>query len=192
MGLFGNKGKKEEKELRKKQEQLEKELLNEEKIKNKKVSLDNIAAVEEHLEDDEEIIEFLLGMYDSDFLGKETKRNGALFATNKRIIFYGKKTFGYDMETIDYKRISSIDYSKSVVFGEFKIYTSGNNIKFETAMEHTARKMIKIIKEKTADKQGSTSPSNHVEELKGYKELLDMGVLTQEEFDAKKKQLLNI
>lgn len=30
------------------------------------------------------------------------------------------------------------------------------------------------------------------EEIKKYKELLDMGVITQEEFDAKKKQLLGI
>ena len=30
------------------------------------------------------------------------------------------------------------------------------------------------------------------EELKTYKELLDSGVITQEEFDAKKKQLLNL
>jgi len=31
-----------------------------------------------------------------------------------------------------------------------------------------------------------------VEELKKYKELLDSGIITQEEFDAKKKQLLGI
>ena len=31
-----------------------------------------------------------------------------------------------------------------------------------------------------------------VEELKNLKELLDMGILTQEEFDAKKKQLLGL
>lgn len=30
------------------------------------------------------------------------------------------------------------------------------------------------------------------EELKTYKELLDTGVITQEEFDAKKKQLLGL
>ena len=35
----------------------------------------------------------------------------------------------------------------------------------------------------------TTSP---VEEIKKYKELLDMGILTQEEFDAKKKQLLGL
>ena len=35
-------------------------------------------------------------------------------------------------------------------------------------------------------------PQSNAEELKKYKELLDMGVITQEEFDAKKKQLLGL
>ena len=34
-------------------------------------------------------------------------------------------------------------------------------------------------------------PSN-ASELKQYKELLDMGAITQEEYEAKKKQLLNL
>lgn len=33
---------------------------------------------------------------------------------------------------------------------------------------------------------------NDMDELKKYKELLDQGIITQEEFDAKKKQLLGI
>ena len=35
-------------------------------------------------------------------------------------------------------------------------------------------------------------PQSQAEELKKYKELLDMGVLSQEEFEAKKKQLLGL
>lgn len=35
-------------------------------------------------------------------------------------------------------------------------------------------------------------PQSNAEELKKYKELLDMGVITQEEFDTKKKQLLGL
>ena len=35
-------------------------------------------------------------------------------------------------------------------------------------------------------------PQSNAEELKKYKELLDMGVISQEEFDAKKKQLLGL
>lgn len=35
-------------------------------------------------------------------------------------------------------------------------------------------------------------PASNADELKKYKELLDMGVLSQDEFDAKKKQLLGL
>ena len=35
-------------------------------------------------------------------------------------------------------------------------------------------------------------PQSNADELKKYKELLDSGVISQEEFDAKKKQLLGL
>ena len=35
-------------------------------------------------------------------------------------------------------------------------------------------------------------PASHADELKKYKELLDSGVISQEEFEAKKKQLLGL
>lgn len=38
----------------------------------------------------------------------------------------------------------------------------------------------------------AAAPATPADEIKKYKELLDMGVLTQEEFDAKKKQLLGL
>ncbi|MBQ4158616.1 MAG: SHOCT domain-containing protein [Clostridia bacterium] len=36
------------------------------------------------------------------------------------------------------------------------------------------------------------NPQSNADELKEYKDLLDAGILTQEEFDAKKKQLLGL
>ena len=38
----------------------------------------------------------------------------------------------------------------------------------------------------------ASAPVSAADELKKFKELLDMGVITQEEFDAKKKQLLGL
>ena len=35
-------------------------------------------------------------------------------------------------------------------------------------------------------------PQSNADELKKFKELLDSGIITQEEFDAKKKQLLGL
>ena len=44
----------------------------------------------------------------------------------------------------------------------------------------------------SANAPSTNSADSSVEELKKLKELLDMGVITQEEFDAKKKQLLGL
>ena len=41
-------------------------------------------------------------------------------------------------------------------------------------------------------KENVSSADNSVEEILKYKQLLDSGILTQEEFEAKKKQILGI
>ena len=57
--------------------------------------------------------------------------------------------------------------------------------------EYVDEQILKIAQTKTGATiiQQTASPA---EELKKMKELLDMGVITQEEFDAKKKQLLGL
>ena len=46
---------------------------------------------------------------------------------------------------------------------------------------------------KTDSSQNTTIQTiSSADELKKYKELLDEGIITQTEFDAKKKQLLNL
>lgn len=49
-----------------------------------------------------------------------------------------------------------------------------------------------IAKETPTQTPPATKESNAIDELKQYKELLDSGVITQEEFDAKKRQILGI
>ena len=46
--------------------------------------------------------------------------------------------------------------------------------------------------EKAKKAQGAFAPVSAADELKKFKSLLDEGVITQEEFDAKKKQLLGL
>jgi hypothetical protein len=46
-----------------------------------------------------------------------------------------------------------------------------------------------LINQKSSD---NSAPISAADELKKFKELFDMGVITQEEFDIKKKQLLGI
>ena len=50
---------------------------------------------------------------------------------------------------------------------------------------------VSLIPDRNAPTAGPTVPQiSSADELKGYKELLDMGAITQEEFDKKKRELL--
>lgn len=51
---------------------------------------------------------------------------------------------------------------------------------------------FKKLSEKAKDPTSSVSALSTADELKKFKELLDNGAITQEEFDAKKKQLLGL
>ena len=66
-----------------------------------------------------------------------------------------------------------------------------NNIEFPHAYDYlnAARQMQSYIANYSVQQpQGASS----ADEIKKFKELLDMGVITQEEFDAKKHQLLGL
>ena len=70
------------------------------------------------------------------------------------------------------------------------------------AHKKTSRKFISVLDRMTANSSKEYVPQNTAttiintasgaQEIKQYKELLDEGIITQEEFDAKKKQLLGL
>lgn len=61
-------------------------------------------------------------------------------------------------------------------------------------LEVTEDNNTEIKKEENAQQTQSTpTPATlSIEEIKKYKDLVDMGIISQEEFDAKKKQLLDL
>ena len=59
------------------------------------------------------------------------------------------------------------------------------------------REVANYVKERVSDiknreSQPYQSQVSAADEIKKFKELFDMGIITQEEFDAKKKQLLGL
>ena len=70
-----------------------------------------------------------------------------------------------------------------------------NLIQFMTEYNDAARKMKDYIEAELQRSPAEAPPTPQIsaaEEIKKFKELLDSGIITQEEFDAKKKQLLGI
>lgn len=56
-------------------------------------------------------------------------------------------------------------------------------------LERQDKRAASAARQEAAPQSNATAGA---EELKRYKELLDSGVITQEEFDAKKKQILGL
>lgn len=95
-----------------------------------------------------------------------------------------------------YDKISSITLSNTIFTSPSGIM----HIKYE-GKEYThpfnrnrLAKMKNAIQEYETIKKRGTIPKqqNPYDEIKQLKELLDMGAITQEEYDMKKKQLLNL
>ena len=130
---------------------------------------------------------------------------GALLVSNatdgEKTIYY-KDCVGIQFKpskfTIGYLQLETasgmMNNSGSNFFGEnsftFDI-TVITNEKMEEVANYIKGKVdeIKTGKDNSATVVNALSPA---EELKKMKELLDMGIITQEEFDAKKKQLLGL
>lgn len=116
----------------------------------------------------------------------------------------GEKTIYYkDAIGVQFKPSSVLDgyiqvetaaggqQNSSQYMGENSIQFSGQkaNEEAETVVEYI-RNQIEAVK--NAPMGGVVQQTSDADELKKFKELLDMGVITQEEFDAKKKQLLGL
>lgn len=57
------------------------------------------AQVKDHLDENEEVIATVMGTYVGKMLGEKVLKEGIFVATNKRLVFFGKKMFGYNLET---------------------------------------------------------------------------------------------
>jgi len=120
-------------------------------------------------------------------------RNIKIIVTDKRIT--GIALFGKQVE-LPCNQISAIAMS---LFKSVAIATSSGKIHFYLIKnrEEIFKTVSDLLKEKqknqTDEISQSTSPqSTSADELAKYKSLLDSGAITQEEYDAKKKQILGL
>lgn len=123
-------------------------------------------------------------------------RSYSLVITDKRI--YGKAAFGKRVD-LPLDSVSAVGTSalKGVAVG-----TSSGKIKFKLIKNQ--KEIHEVISKLLAERQRREKTpvettvnqtiveTSNADELKKFKELLDMGAITQEEFDAKKKELLGL
>lgn len=72
------------------------------------------------------------------------------------------------------------------------MFSFGKTNDFANNIASDIRKAFESYHESLESQEFDVVAPSSADEIKKYKELLDMGALTQEEFDAKKKQLLKL
>ncbi len=126
---------------------------------------------------------------DTGILSIKNKINGVIVVTNYRIFFcssiIGKKIF----KEITLNKVESIDDTSNPLLGTGQLRIKGTT---EMLVIDCKIKNINAIKEHLhqihlPNQISSITPAD---EIKKYKELLDNGAITQEEFNIKKEELL--
>ncbi|WP_306181328.1 PH domain-containing protein [Campylobacter jejuni] len=119
---------------------------------------------------------------------------GLLVATDKRLIFIDKGIFSLKVETFLYDKISSIEYSTGLMFGEIVIYASGNKAKIKNMEKNETKEMAEFVRECTqntdANNHISTTNSDLTVELERISNLKDKGIITEEEFKTMKEKII--
>jgi Bacterial PH domain/Short C-terminal domain len=151
----------------------------------------------EHMDEGEEVLAAILGSYETKKMGNDWTRKGILAATDHRLVFYAKKMGGYDMEVFPYKGISSIEMGKGMTGHHIKFFASGNEVRLKWIDKGSDTPgFVNIVKEHMRAEHAAPAPvasgnaPDVADQIRKLGELRDQGLLTAEEFDTKKAELL--
>lgn len=108
------------------------------------------------------------------------------------------------MEEYPFESIDKIDHRKGFMRSEIELYVRGKEIKFDNISNEEATNAINIIREnmhahKAAQRvivqQATQTPQalaeDPVQKLKQLKDMLDASLISQEEYDSKKADILS-
>lgn len=141
----------------------------------------------------------IAGKDDKNVFGKEVfaeKRTGILVITDQRIFFKSKKGMADDIISLATNMISNVDTKKSFATSEVTIYSSSGS---RLELTRIFNQMIDEVTDCLAKAQAAPAPAAPAasitpdipEQIKKLSKLKDEGILTAEEFEKKKSELLS-
>lgn len=151
-----------------------------------------VKALPELLDEDEIVLYATSGFVD--------KGTVLVVITDKRLVFVNRGLiYGTDFKEISFDHVNAVSYSKGIALAKVSITNGANVTLIEQVSKNNAPILVQKLKyaieqQETASTHVTVDNSgdNSVNNLRNLKQLLDDGVITQEDFDAKKKQILGI
>jgi hypothetical protein len=145
----------------------------------------------------EQVIDATTGMIPVHRMGKDTHRNGAVLVTDRRIVLFSKKLGGYDLQDFAFGLLSSVEHKKGMTAGNLTLSAAGSKSHVRGIPKGDVERIAQLIREKMAAAHGgvettATATDDTADQIRKLAALRDEGLLTAEEFEAKKKQLLGL
>ena len=153
-----------------------------------------------HLDQDETILQAVMGAYETKIMGSDTVRNGILVATQRRVLFFAKKLAGFDLESFPLTNISSIEMSKGMMGHKISLFASGNRVDVKW-VNPDPRAFVQEVRQRMGRREEHAAPipnpktaeevkPDPIVQIRKLAELRDEGILSDEEFNSKKAELL--
>lgn len=163
---------------------------------NKSNSIKHFKVIESALQPNEEVLSVFIGLHNYQSVSKHDN-NYAYALTNKRIIMGQKKVIGENCQIIAIENVSDITFSSGLLFGIVTIDSFRE--KFNVAIDKaTAKNIYEVVHSVFYNLKKSNQSSTETVQLSAsdkmieMKKLLDLGIITEDEFQIKKKQILGL
>jgi len=171
-------------------------------------TLPNKSKIFEYLDDDEELNLVTKGKKLEIVQGEQTESQYAgkgvyTAITDKRvIIIIGQRLTGDDVRTIAYDSIDGVDIDNNLVVDYLRIHSGGRTFKInvydtneaQEAIDYIRKKLEgpqEVVKQGELDSQQSNQEAHPSNKLRELKSLHEDSILTDEEFESKKEELLD-
>lgn len=129
--------------------------------------------------------------------GAYGKGTGLVVMTDRRLLFVQDGFMSKTSEDFPYSKISSVSWGSGMVMGTITVFASGNKAEIKNVQKEDGKEIVDALRERLADSPAApaaaTSSAGQPDvmgQLRQLGELRDAGVLTPEEFEAKKADLL--
>lgn len=149
-----------------------------------------------------------------------SKGRGIAVATNERVLFIRDGWVFRNVQDLPYETISSVEFTTGVLFGTLSIFGKGDGVFYNWVGRFAGSKFAKIVRQQVSDQNtnnwgtktgknpvvvptGINAPlgvSNHpaqdamkdivASELRQLKALLEEGLITEEEYQSKRTELI--
>jgi hypothetical protein len=116
--------------------------------------------------------------------------------TERRLLFFKDGWTGKTSEDFPREKVSSVQFSAGLLIGRITVFASGNKAEITNVNKHDGKRIVDNMRARLSEPTSEAEPvapppADPVEQIRKLGELRDAGVITESEFEEKKRDLLS-